>query len=296
MTSLHRALHPLYLRAQFLARDVLGVAFVGKLRFMIAHHRWPQVQNASTFSEKVFARKFRAVDARFATCSDKVAVREWVARRVGAQHLIPAVAVYDYRELDALVIAPGQVIKCANRAGGVYFTSIDDCSDHTQLIARLRSKLDFDFAKWTGERWYSQIPKRVIVEEFLPNRHGGVPEDYKFWVFHGVVQLIQVHLNRFSGRRVANFDRDWQPMPVSIGKAIPEQWPEKPATLARMVEIAEALGKEFDFVRVDLYAADDERVYFGEMTFAPASGLSRFEPRDYDKIVGDFWQQVDARR
>jgi hypothetical protein len=56
-----------------------------------------------------------------------------------------------------------------------------------------------------------------------------------------------------------------------------------------MIEIAEALGKDLDFVRVDLYEGEDERVYFGEMTLAPGSGLTRFDPVDYDRVFGTYW-------
>lgn len=288
MVSIPQSIRSTYLRAQFGARRVLGVSLIEKLRFLLAHRKWPNIDEARTFSEMIMARKLGVDDPRFAICADKVAAREWVAERIGPQYLIPAMAVYDYDRLDDLVIEPDQVIKCANRAGGVYFTSDKACQDRAWLIARLREKLDFDFASWTGERWYGRIPRRVIVEKQLADAQGRVPQDYKLLVFHGVVRLVQVHVNRFTRHRVANLDRDWQPIPVSIGVDRPEQLPPRPTCLSQMLEIAETLGKEFDFVRVDLYQVD-EQVYFGEMTFAPASGLITFRPRHYDRAFGAFW-------
>jgi len=38
-----------------------------------------------------------------------------------------------------------------------------------------------------------------------------------------------------------------------------------------MVDIAETLCEVFDFIRVDLYELNEERVVFGEMTVGPAS-------------------------
>lgn len=283
------ALHWIYLRGHFAARVLLGIRLFEQLRFLLAHGRWPQPASGSTFNDKLFARKCGRHDARYTIVSDKVAVRAWVAQRIGPQHLVPALAVYDYHQLDQLEVAPGQVIKCANRSGGVYFTDGEQAADRDALIQTLREKLDFDFAAWTGEIWYRDIPKRVIVEKRLGGADGSVPRDYKFFVFHGVVQAIQVHINRFSGHRIANFDRQWQALPVRIGLEAPDEPPVRPACLARMVEIAETLGRELDFVRVDLYEIDGNQVYFGEMTFAPASGLYRFEPFEYDRIFGGYW-------
>ena len=44
-----------------------------------------------------------------------------------------------------------------------------------------------------------------------------------------------------------------------------------------MKRVAEKIGSAFDFVRVDLYEVD-ERIYFGETTFYPASGYARYHP------------------
>ena len=288
--SLPAPLHSLYLRGYFIVRKLLGLSLFEKIKFLKTRHRWPRIAPATTFTEKVFARKVGASDPRFPLLADKIAVRDWVAQRVGAEHLVPVVATYDYDDLDKLDLVPGQVIKCANRSGGVYFTSGDLARDRARFIERIRNDLDFDFAAWTGEPWYGEIQKRVLVEKFLEGADGSVPVDYKFFVFHGEVKAIQVHLDRFVDHKIVIFDRQWQRMPFMLtGYGMPEELPPPPGNLPRMIEIAEALGKDLDFVRVDLYEGDDERVYFGEMTLAPGSGLTRFDPVDYDRVFGTYW-------
>lgn len=281
------ATHARYLSLQFAARSLLGVALFEKLRYLQAHHRWPRLRSAARFTEKVFARKLGRVDARFPIVADKVAVRDWVAQRIGPQFLVPLLAVYRYDELDTLDVSPGQVLKCANRSGGVYFTSADHGMDRACLIKLLRRDLDFDFAAWTGESWYREIPKRVIAERSLSDADGSVPIDYKFFVFHGAVKAIQVHLDRFGGHRRLMFDLDWQL--VAHGDGDPGQLPAAPRNLPRMIQIAESLGEEFDFVRIDLYEIDQRRIYFGELTLAPASGLKRFHPAQFDRVLGAYW-------
>ena len=56
--------------------------------------------------------------------------------------------------------------------------------------------------------------------------------------------------------------------------------------LEKMLEIARKLSKDFKFVRVDLHNVDG-KIYFGEMTFTPASGYMKFSNPKYDRILGD---------
>ena len=54
-----------------------------------------------------------------------------------------------------------------------------------------------------------------------------------------------------------------------------------------MVEISERLGEDMPFVRVDFYEIE-ERPYVGEMTLYPAAGFEDFEPKEWDKTLGDW--------
>ena len=47
---------------------------------------------------------------------------------------------------------------------------------------------------------------------------------------------------------------------------------EKVDSLEEMIQMAEKLAEGIPFVRVDLYQADG-KIYFGEMTFTPATGV-----------------------
>lgn len=53
-----------------------------------------------------------------------------------------------------------------------------------------------------------------------------------------------------------------------------------------MIEICRKLSKSFPFVRVDLYNLDG-KIYFGEMTFYPASGFGRYTIDEWDFKIGD---------
>lgn len=62
-----------------------------------------------------------------------------------------------------------------------------------------------------------------------------------------------------------------------------------------MVKLAEKLSKDIPFLRVDFYEIN-ERVYFGELTFYPASGFEKFKPEEYDKILGDMLELPKEKR
>ena len=53
------------------------------------------------------------------------------------------------------------------------------------------------------------------------------------------------------------------------------------------MRIAAILSKNIPHVRIDLYNIDG-KIYFGEMTFFNNSGFEGFEPKIWDKIIGDY--------
>ncbi|MCU1607037.1 MAG: uncharacterized protein JWP46_3502 [Modestobacter sp.] len=64
--------------------------------------------------------------------------------------------------------------------------------------------------------------------------------------------------------------------------------PVSPPPLEAMIAVAEALGREFDVIRVDLYDVDGE-IWFSELTPCSGGGLDPFDP-DLDRELGAWWQ------
>ena len=110
-----------------------------------------------------------------------------------------------------------------------------------------------------------------------------MPADHKFLVLGGRLRLVQVDTGRFTEHRRRLYRPDWTPVDVTEAMA-PGTFTAPPKTLARMTEVAEALGAAFDFVQVDLYEVDGE-VWFGELTPYPGGGLDRCDPA-LDVLLG----------
>ena len=53
-----------------------------------------------------------------------------------------------------------------------------------------------------------------------------------------------------------------------------------------MKMISKKLSRGMPFVRIDFYEIMD-KLYFGEITFFPASGLEKFKPKEWNYILGD---------
>lgn len=270
-----------------------------------------RTRNPRTFREKVRYKMLRDHRDLVVTFADKAAVRDHVAEMVGEKYLPRAYAIVDDAdELRGLTLPEAFVVKPTHGSGAaivvsegapaearlptepdswVYrhvrpaFASRDD------LVRIARGWLRQLYGQGPNREWvYGRVPRRIIVEELLAGPDGAVPDDYKFFVFHGRCAFVQVDAGRF-GRRTQDFFRpDWEHLPLSGGPPWATPEPAAPTCLAEMIDVAERLGAGTDFVRVDLYDVDGA-VVFGELTSFPAGGDSPFHPESFDAEFGSFW-------
>jgi len=158
--------------------------------------------------------------------------------------------------------------------------------DKNELLPQLRTWLNTNFYRANLEWQYKNIPPRIIAEQLLLDQNGQPPRDYKFYVFRGSVRLIHIDVDRFLQHRSSLFDRDWNLLQVAFEDTPTTDSQPMPSRLREMIEVAETLGNEFLFARIDLYEHDNH-IYFGEITHTPGAGLDRFNPREFDRALGD---------
>jgi hypothetical protein len=262
-----------------------------RLRYLESRRSWA-TRRPETFAQKLTWKLAKDRRPLLTTFADKVAVRDYVADAVGPEVLTELYAVVsDPRSLDPARLPAEFVVKPNHASGLVWIVSdrvppVDELSGSSGppspgLVRTTRAALDWDQLVSSCDRWlatdysdvaqewaYRHIPRRILVEELLADRDGSVPRDYKFLVFHGRVRLIEVHTNRFDGHRVDLRLPDWEVVDATLPCPAAEQPPPRPEILEKMVHIAETLGQETDFVRVDLYDVDG-RIVFGELTSSP---------------------------
>jgi hypothetical protein len=126
-----------------------------------------------------------------------------------------------------------------------------------------------------------------MIEEYLQNKDGTGPLDYRFYCFNGIPEVIQVDnhahdINPF-------YDTNWKQLDLYYRKGVSRPAIEKPINLEHMNLVASKLSADFDFVRVDLYNIDG-KIYFGEFTFTPTAGELKLQPESWDLKLGNKWK------
>jgi hypothetical protein len=244
-----------------------------------------------TFCEKIVWKKLFDRNPLITLTADKYKVRTYIEQRLGKEKakeaLIPLLYVTGNPEKIPFDDLPESYIIKANHSSGWNIIINGKEIDRNEIISTCKKWLKRCYGLDKNEWAYKNIKRRIVIEKLLKNGDGKIPEDYKFFIFHGVCRKVMVFFDRYSGRSASSYNRDWNFLPQSNpdrqGLNI-----EKPKTYEKMLAIAEGLGEDFDFVRVDLYTIG-EKVYFGEFTHYPQSGVNLKIPLAKDIETGKYW-------
>jgi hypothetical protein len=270
--------------------DRLPDYVVINLTYFRRFRRLPNLRHPRTFNEKIAWRKLYQHNPQFPIFADKTAVKAEIANLIGEQHIIETLWVGDNPEdipFDGL--KPPYVIKVNHSSGGNVFIRTAQDIKRARIVASMREQLGFSHGHRYREWGYLGIPPKVMVERMIEMPGDHVPKDYKFFVYHGRVHFIQLDCDRFSGHKRNLYDREWNLLPAKLTHPQRLEPVSKPVNLSQMVNLAEKIGAQFDFVRVDLYSPP-QGILFGEVTFYPYSGLQEFIPKDWDNKFGEPWK------
>ncbi len=259
-----------------------------------------------TFNEKLRYKMLADRRPLLTTFTDKLAVRDYVKSSVGAAVALPDLYfVTEAPDTLARAELPREFVVKPTHASGACVVVASFAPQEQELpqedgwrraVVRpdrlKRDRLvalcqDWMHRPFSPEEWaYQNVPRRILVEELL-NDGGRVPFDYKFYVFHGRARMIHVDLDRYDGHTRSLYTPDWERLDVEYNFPAGVDV-KRPPLLHEMREIAETLGADTDFVRVDLYCLGP-RIVFGELTNYPEAGSGKFVPPDYDRQLGEWW-------
>jgi hypothetical protein len=248
--------------------------------------RLPRLRQPITFNEHLQSYKLFCRKAHHTAFADKLMVRDFVRDRIGGEVLT---AVYwigtDLCKARALPLPPKFVLK-ANHGSGYNMVVTDAKTfDWESAKGLTRTWLETDFSTWSAEYQYRWINPKLFIEQYLGHSDGRIPPpDYKFFCFHGRVELIQVDVDRFTSHARALYDRDFNSLPVAFAYPRPQEVLSKPACFESMFEMAECLASDEPFLRVDFY--DVGKPIFGELTLHPEAGFGIFDPPEWDERLG----------
>lgn len=261
-------------------------------------HRPIDLKNPQTFNEKLQWLKLYDRNPEYTTMVDKYAVKQYVADKIGEEYIIPTLGVWNhFDEIDFKKLPNQFVLKCTHDSGGL-------------VICKDKSKLDFKAAKQkieeslkhnyylSGREWpYKDVKPRIIAEKYMIDTNINDLPDYKIHCFNGAAKFILVCSERFSenGTREDFLDINWNKLPFKRPHLNgSEKILKKPLGFNKILEFSTKLSKNIPFIRCDFYEING-RIYFGELTFFPASGFDLFEPSEWDYKLGS-WLELPKKK
>lgn len=264
--------------------------FYLKVLFRLHFGYWPNFRNPKTFSEKINWLKLNNIHPEYSRLVDKYEVKKFVASVIGEEYIIPTLGLWNsVDEIDWEKLPQQFVLKSTSDSGSIVI-----CKDKSQLnIDFAKSKLKNlgrrDYAKISKEYPYKNVPHRYIAEAYLEDESGFELKDYKFFCFNGNPKFFKVDFNRQTIHRANYYNLDWVLLPFYevVCPCDSERTFLKPPHFDQMVNIASCLSRGMPFVRIDLYNVNG-KIYFGEITFFPNSGMGKIEPEEWDFRLGEY--------
>lgn len=275
-------------KVQTVAHKLFSDEFMSKLYYKIVLKEKLDLDKPRTFNEKIQWCKlyYYPQNDLVVKCADKYAVRSHIENKGYGYTLTPLLGNWeDAENIEWKDLPNSFVLKCNH--GCAYNIVVPDKNklNKKETINQLNKWLKEDFSAFNIELHYSKIsPRKIICEEFL----GENITDYKFFCFNGEPKFIYVSNDLIHDRQaqIGFFYLDGTKMPLKRDDYtdIPEV--QLPSFFDEMLNMARDLSKDFPFVRVDFFLAND-RYYFAELTFTPGAGMMPFNPKKYDLEWGN---------
>jgi len=243
-----------------------------------------------TFNEKLQWLKLHNRKPEYTMMVDKYEVKKYVADIIGEEYIIPTYGVFNgFDEINFSKLPEQFVLKCTHDSGSTIICRNREKFDKERARFKLSKSLENNYFYNSREWPYKNVKPRIIVEKYMDDqtlKDDGIKcyksrslIDYKIHCFNGVPTFVQVISDRDVDMHTANqrfYDFHWKEAGWQFGDYPPSlKEIERPEKLDVMYDISRALSKECDYLRIDLYEIN-KRVFFGEMTFYPLSGLYKY--------------------
>ncbi|MTC80412.1 glycosyltransferase [Providencia stuartii] len=256
----------------------------------------PNFDTPKSFNEKVNYRMIYDRNPLYTQLADKLAVREYVSRKIGDQYLVPILATYnDVNEINIDKLPERFVLKCNHDSGSSVI-----CVNKAQFnLQKAKDKLSFHLMKnlyyITRERHYKNIKAKIICESYIDlfaNKNRKlIPETCRIHCFAGKPMYAEIDYSDELGNEFINiYDTQWQLQPVTFGYPNMLEPVAEPPLFQEMLRLAQRLVSPFDYCRADFLMSEDT-LYFSELTFAQNAGRTVIQPLSWDFRLGEMWQQ-----
>ena len=261
---------------------ILPTKVVLNIENLRGYHKLINFKNPKHFGEKIQALKVYGNLEQYTNLVDKYKVRDYIEKKIGKEYLIPLLGVYNNAEEIDYSKLPNQFVLKINNGSGYNIIVKDKKTLNIKDTNKTLNKwLKEDYSKIKKEVQYKNVERKIICEQFINDKKGQLL-DYKFYCFNNNIEFIEVDFDRFENHTMNFYDTNWNLLDITKGDYQTYKGEcNKPMYFDKMVELVNVLCKEFQFARIDFYNVDG-KIYFGELTFTPASGLTPFNPIEKD--------------
>lgn len=265
-----------------------GDAWHAHLHCLRYNGHWPRLERASFNDFLAYFKSSPEIDRPIrGVMSDKFAVKQVIAHRLGAQFCVPTLALlYTPAQIDQFVFPQRCVIKPTHLSGQIIYREAGETIDLQRVMRWLR----MNHYSRNRERNYRDVRPGVIVEPWLDVR-----AEYKIFCWRGSPRVIGI---------IQDFERccldadgcdlgfmlrgDSQSVMVPL--PLPPCWPQ-------LLQAARAMSQGLLFARVDLYDTPAGSMV-GEVTHVPRNGAFDVVPQQMqDRFDRTFFgvEQLDLR-
>lgn len=246
------------------------------------------IENPQTFNEKLQWLKLNDRKDIYTTMVDKFRVKEYVSDIIGEQYIIPTLGIYNsFNEIDFEGLPEKFVMKCTHDSGSTIVCTDKKNLNKEEIKKKINKALKYNYY-YGGREWpYKNVARKILIEKFIIDDKLEELRDYKFFCFNGEAKFFKIDFDRFSNHKANYYDKELNLLefgeevcPPDINKNL-----MIPKDIYKMFELAEKLSNGLKFARIDFYYTN-EKIYFGEITFYPASGFGKFTPAEWDEKLG----------
>lgn len=247
------------------------------------------LENPKTFNEKLQWLKLYDRNPEYTKMVDKYEVKKYVSEIIGEEHIIPTIGVYDkFDEINFGELPRQFVMKCTHDSGSTIVckdkSELDIKRTKTIINKRLKNNYFYSCREWA----YKNVFPRILVEDYI----GENLTDYRIYCFNGEPKYIYMYISKNEDitkpePETCNiYDTNWNLQNFKQKSPQSKIEYKKPEKLDEMIEMAKKLSYGIKFLRVDFYIVNNN-VLFGELTFFPGGGFSKFYPNDADLKLGN---------
>lgn len=267
-----------------------------KLRFKAEMGYSLDLEQPQTYNEKLQWLKLHDRNPLYAEMVDKYRAKEYVAKIIGEEYIIPTLGVYySFEEIDFDMLPESFVLKCTHDSGSIYICKNKSDLNKERAAYILKKGLKRKPMRYGREWPYSQVEPRIIAEQYMEDESGCELKDYKIFTFSGKAAMVQVDYGRFREHKRNLYTLDWNFIDAMITyKNDPNHIIPRPERLELMIALAEKLSTGFPHIRVDFYSIGN-KVYFGEMTLYHGAGFEKFSPVELERQLGDLIVLTDRK-